>query len=65
MRIRITDVNSFQPAPYDDHPLYHFGVAVGDEFEVVDVHGYGFIVETDDGLYSLDVVSAKFWRTKL
>nr|DAG80664.1 MAG TPA: cold shock protein [Caudoviricetes sp.] len=24
-------------------------MAVGDEFEVVEVHGYGFIVETDDG----------------
>lgn len=49
MKIRITKVTGFQPAPYDDHPLYHFGVAVGDEFEVVEVHGYGFIVETDDG----------------
>lgn len=49
MKIRITKVTSFQPAPYDDHPLYHFGVAVGDEFEVVEVHGYGFIVETDGG----------------
>lgn len=50
MRIRITEVNSFQPAPYDDFPLCHFGVAVGDVFEVVEVYGYGFIVETDDGL---------------
>lgn len=49
MRIRITEVNSFQPPHYGDHPLYHFGVAVGYEFEVVDVHGCGFIVETDDG----------------
>lgn len=49
MRIRITEVNGFQPAHYGDYPLCHFGVAVGDEFEVVDVHGYGFIVEIDDG----------------
>ena len=47
MRIRITEVNSFQPAPYDDHPLYHFGVAVGWEFDTIGENEYGFVVEHD------------------
>lgn len=45
MRIRITDVDYVLPPSYGDHPLRHFGVSVGDEFEVTSSNGYGCTVE--------------------
>lgn len=50
MRIRITDVDYALPPDYGDPTLRDFGISAGDEFEVVDALGYGFIVETDYGL---------------
>lgn len=45
MKIRITDVDYVLPPGYGDHSLRHFGVSVGDEFEVTSCNDYGCIVK--------------------
>lgn len=45
MRIRITDVDYVPPPGYGDRSLRHFGVSVGDEFEVTSSNYYGCTVE--------------------
>lgn len=45
MRIRITDVDYGLPPGYGDHSLRHFGVSVGDEFEVTSSDDFGHFVE--------------------
>lgn len=47
MRIRITKINGFLSRPYGEHPLYHFGVCVGQEFDTIGENEYGFVVEHD------------------
>lgn len=47
MRIRITDVDYVLPPSYGDHPLRHFGVSVGDVFDITYRNDYGYLVEKD------------------
>lgn len=45
MRIRIIDVDYMLPPGYGDRSLRHFGVSVGDEFEVTSSNDFGHFVE--------------------
>lgn len=45
MRIRIIDADYVLTHGYGDHSLRHFGVSVGDEFEVTSSNDYGCTVE--------------------
>lgn len=47
MRIRITDVDYVGPRDGDDLSLSYWGVAVGDEFEVIHAGSDMFIIEHD------------------
>lgn len=47
MKIRITDVDYVLPPSYGDHSLRHFGVSVGDEFDITYRNDYGYLVEKD------------------
>lgn len=47
MRIRIIDVDYVLPPGYGDHSLRHFGVSVGDEFDITYRNDYGYLVEKD------------------
>lgn len=49
MRIRIIDDEQTCPEEYQDVSLAQLGVAVGAVFDVVSRHGYGFVVETEEG----------------
>lgn len=45
MRIRIIDADYVLTHGYGDHSFRHFGVSVGDEFEVTSSNDYGCTVE--------------------
>lgn len=45
MRIRIIDADYVLTHGYGDHSLRHFGVSVGDEFEVTSSNDFGHFVE--------------------
>lgn len=47
MRIRIIDVDYVLPPRYGDHSLRHFGVSIGDEFDITYRNDYGYLVEKD------------------
>lgn len=49
MRIRITDVDYADPRDGDDLPLSYWGIAIGDEFEVIHTGSDMFIIECDAG----------------
>ena len=49
MRIRITDVDYVDPRDGDDLPLSYWGVAIGEEFEVIHAGPDMFIIECSAG----------------